>query len=261
MILSVGCKSNPDTKDSDAEDLIKEQPATANRAAVDQSEVDALVEAAKRSLEAQKWETAIEAYDRAIQIDPNNWELYADRAIAESKKPNFIAAIASMRKAMELGGEREWKAWFNLGNIYQNRGLYNESIEAYRVALGFQDKPHLDTLINLSSGYIFLSRFDEATATLDYIIEISPREPRAFHNLALILHMQRKFPEAEKAYAEVHDLAPDFAQSYFNRGDVLATLKRYEEAVASFERYVELEPNGPYVRRAKNLIDLYRGKM
>lgn len=39
------------------------------------------------------------------------------------------------------------------------------------------------------------------------------------------------------------DLAPDFAYSYYNRGNVLSQLKDYHAAIVSYDEAIELEPN------------------
>ena len=39
------------------------------------------------------------------------------------------------------------------------------------------------------------------------------------------------------------DLAPDFAYSYYNRGNVLSQLKDYRAAIVSYDEAIALEPN------------------
>ena len=184
LTISTGCKSKPETKDS--EELIKEMPEEKSR--VNKEASEAFVKKALDAVALKDWRTAARQYGNAIKNDPDNWRLYMDRAIAQSKTPDFLSAISTMRQAMEKGGEREWIAWFNLGNIYQNRGMYYESIQAYRVAHGLTSEPNLDVLVNISSGYIFLGQYDKAQETLSYILSIEPQELRALHNEAMILH-------------------------------------------------------------------------
>ncbi len=253
--ISLGCKSSPQPQNPTAEEtvLTNTPQATAQAPDAEQSEQDVAywTKKADEAIAGEQWEAASAAFTQALELRPNDWELYLDRAIVESKQPDFLSAIADIERAMELGGKRDWRTWFNLGNIYQNRGLYAESVEAYRVAIGLQDRPHLPTLLNLASGYTFLRDFDAARTTLEYVLGLSPSDPRALHNLALLEHMQRKFTEALEGYQMALDADPTFAQSHFNRADVLAELQRYEEAAAAYERYIELDPDGPYVVRAR----------
>lgn len=42
---------------------------------------------------------------------------------------------------------------------------------------------------------------------------------------------------------KVIDLAPDFAYSYYNRGNILTWLKDYRAAIVSYNEAIALEPN------------------
>lgn len=255
VTFSVGCKSKPETKGSN-EQLIKEMPEEKTR--VNKEASEALVQKALESVASRDWRNAERYYGAAIKNDPDNWRLYMDRAIAQSKVPDFLGAISTMRQALEKGGEREWVAWFNLGNIYQNRGMYYESIQAYRVAHGLTTEPNLDILVNISSGYIFLGQYDEAQETLSYILSIEPQELRALHNEAMILHLQREYDKALLAYDAVLAIDSSFAQSHFNKGHAFTALKRFREGAAAYERYLQIEPDGPYATRAKTRAEALR---
>lgn len=258
MFLGVGCRTKQDAEQhSDSGAMIKETDTVARAnapAEFDKRRYDANLKAAEIAIKDEDWRLAAKAYKRAIEANPNEWELYMDLAVVQSKIPQFLNAIDSIEQAIDRGGAEDWRTWYNLGNIYQNRGMYAESIEAYRVSRTFQEKPHIPTLLNISSGYIFLRRYEEAKETLDYIASLSPREVRIYHNLALIDHLQRKYDVALKGYEQALDLDPKFAQSHYNRGDVLINLKRYDEAAAAYGEYVRLEPEGPYIKRARNKI-------
>jgi tetratricopeptide (TPR) repeat protein len=258
MFLGVGCRTKQDAEQhSDSGAMIKETDTVAKANSpeeIDTRRYDANLKAAEIAVQEGDWRLAAKAYQRAIEANPNEWELYMDLAIAQSKIPQFLNAIDSIEQAIDRGGAEDWRTYYNLGNIYQNRGMYAESIEAYRVARTYQDKPHVPTLLNISSGYIFLRRYEEAKETLDYIASISPREVRVYHNLALIDHLQRKYEVALQGYEQALSLDPSFAQSHYNRGDVLINLKRYDEAAAAYGEYTRLEPEGPYIKRARNKI-------
>lgn len=259
LSVGVGCKGSSNTVPDDQGSLITtpqdQQLPDTNAASAP------FITKATVALEANDWKRAIQAYNKAIEADPNNWELYMDRAIAESKKPDFRTALASMRTAMEMGGDRDWLAWYNLGNIYTNRGMFAEASTAYRVSLGLQDTPHMETLLNLSGAYIFLFRFDEARSTLDHMLTMTPSDHRVIHNHAMIFHLEQRYDEALAGYDNALELEPTFAQSHFNRADVLSKLKRPQEARAAYQAYLKYEPEGAYATRARNRIEMLTQKI
>ncbi len=251
------CTTSPDTKDSGSGDLIKETPDPSGQGNKD---ISAEISAGNAAFASGKWADAASAWSKAADKRPA-WDVHMNHAIALSLKPDFEASIAEMSKAMNAGGDKQWQAWFNLGNIYTNRGLYAEAITAYRAGLSLHSQPHIDSLLNISAGYMFLSKFDEARATADYIVQLAPNDPRAHHNLALILQLEERYDRALEAYEAVHRIDPQFAQTYYNKGIVLGRhLKRGRDGAASLKRYIDLDPNGPYVRRARKTMELYNNQ-
>ena len=53
--------------------------------------------------------------------------------------------------------------------------------------------------------------------------------------------MQKQYAEAIEVYKEILAIDPDFAMAHGGMGDALFRLERYEEAINSLERSVELE--------------------
>jgi tetratricopeptide (TPR) repeat protein len=256
LIPIAACGTPDEKKDNDralTEKQVKQDNPTTD---------NAHAKAGHEALARGDYRAAEQAYARALSRYPEAWELRMNRAIALSHIPDFEGAMGEMRQAAQQGGKESWLFWYNLGNLYQNRGMYEESVTAYRAALSLHRTPNVDILLNLGAGYLFVQRYEEARQTFDYVVELAPRDPRAYNNLALLLQMQRKYPEALAAYEQVHMLDPNYAQAYFNKADMLGGgMNRHAEAIAAFERYIELEPNGPYVGRAKNRIDVMRAKL
>ena len=248
------CSSAPEPKKDSALIDTTASASVQDTEATRKQETDSLIRAANAAVITKAWPRAIKAYDQAIALNPQSWEFLVDKAILQAKTADFPGAIESMRQAMRQGADKNAKAWVELGNIYQNRGMYHEAIRAYRVALGLEEQGRPETLLNLSSAYIFISKFQDANDTLNYVLQKSPNDPRALHNQALIAQLQKDHAAAVQMYDALLLKHPNFAQSHYNRGHVLMLMNQYEDAIGSFSRYVELEPDGPYANRAKNMV-------
>ncbi|XP_061996667.1 protein SGT1 homolog B [Rosa rugosa] len=72
------------------------------------------------------FELAVDLYTQAIAVDPNNPELYSDRAQANIKAKNFTEAVADANKAIELD-ESLYKA-------YLRKGIACLELEEYQTA-------------------------------------------------------------------------------------------------------------------------------
>jgi len=62
-------------------------------------------------------------------------------------------------------------------------------------------------------------------------------------NLAINEHRQRNFQAAVKIYDLICAKAPDHAEIHINRGAALRELKRYDDALASFDHAINLNPS------------------
>jgi tetratricopeptide (TPR) repeat protein len=60
---------------------------------------------------------------------------------------------------------------------------------------------------------------------------------------------------AEAAFRKILELDPTFAVAYYQLGMVSVNKGANEEAIAEFEKYLELEPDGANVATATGILD------
>lgn len=73
-------------------------------------------------------------------------------------------------------------------------------------------------------------------------VELKPEWGRAYHELAAVLSNAHRFEEAEKVFAESAHLNEDWHIFHAGRGQNLMWMGRYEAAIESLGRSIELEP-------------------
>jgi len=56
------------------------------------------------------------------------------------------------------------------------------------------------------------------------------------------LHDAGKYEEAVASYDKAIEIKPEFADVWNNKGEALRVLKKYEEAIASFDKAIEIKP-------------------
>ncbi len=83
-------------------------------------------------------------------------------------------------------------------------------------------------------------KWAEAEAAHRTALVLDPKAVNASFNLALVLFRQRKTQEALQVLDDLEKNAPDFAEQYALRGEILRAEKRNDEAVAAFSRAVAL---------------------
>jgi tetratricopeptide (TPR) repeat protein len=72
--------------------------------------------------------------------------------------------------------------------------------------------------------------------------ETRPEHAGAFNNRGIILHWVKRFDEALASYDRALVVRPGDAKVLYNRGNTLKELKRFDEALASYDRALAVRP-------------------
>src|SRR5947207_14607264 len=80
------------------------------------------------------YEGAVEAFEKAVEINPNDARARYNLALAQQYLGDSELAIAGYRRAIDLDPQLV-DAYINLGNLYGELGLHEESLETLQQAL------------------------------------------------------------------------------------------------------------------------------
>ena len=82
----------------------------------------------------------------------------------------------------------------------------------------------------------------------------------AYYNRGNALHELKRFEEAVASYDRALTLRPDYAEAHSNRGNALHALKRFDEALVSYDRALAVRPDDAeaHSNRAATLHELGR---
>ncbi len=163
---------------------------------------------------------AAAAYRKALELDPDDAEVYRALGLLHSQSGDVEAAVAALRRSLELDGERPL-TWVNLGVALNAYGDPAGAAAAYQRALG-----------------------------------LDAREPLAHFNLGNLRLRSGDLPGAAEAYAAAVAADPGLARGHFNLARTLIQLERYREALPHARRAVEFEPDYDLARQM--LSDLER---
>lgn len=98
------------------------------------SEVNLYNSRGYNSFKKGQFDLAIADYNRALEIDPNDPMVLANRAIAYAAKGDFDKAIADYTKAVEVN-PKDFRVYYNLGLTYINKGDFDKAIYYFNKTL------------------------------------------------------------------------------------------------------------------------------
>jgi tetratricopeptide (TPR) repeat protein len=193
--------------------------------------------AGKTALDAKQFPEAIEALTKASELDPKQPVVWTH--LAES-----YSGLAKTKTGEEQAG------------------LFAKAYDAYQKAIEL--KPDAATLNNYALALAAGKKFPEAQAELTKAAQLDPAGAgRYFYNLGALLVNNGQSDPAAEAFKKAMEADPNYADAYYQYGILLiskATTTAEGKVIPvagtkeAFQKYMELQPNGPYAETAKAML-------
>jgi len=121
-------------------------------------------------------------------------------------------------------------------------GKYEEAIEYNDKILELNPK---DEKAWLNKGFYLanLGRYEEAIECLDEVLKIDPNYTGAWSNKGVALQKLDRYEEAIKYYDKALEIDPNYKYAWTSKGVALQKLDRYEEAIKYYDKALEIDPN------------------
>ena len=171
---------------------------------------------------------ALEAYEAALTLDPDDADLLCGLARLARRMDMPAQALALWDQVLAIAPTR-LEALDGRGRSLADMHLYEEAVQVLRAAI------------------------------LDH-----PHEARLWNTLGAALNQQGEGASALVFFDEAARLEPDFAAALYNRGDVRFDLGQLEEAEGDFDaaaRCAASPAQTAVVTFARGLLNLHRGEL
>lgn len=186
------------------------------------------------------WENAEASYQRAIALDPDYAEAYANLGTIRKNQKKYSDAIQLYRRSLELhpGDPRNLT---NLGVVYCETGAYAEAIGPSREAVVLA--PDMgEAWICLGVALRRLGRNREAVDVLRRATALAPKDTNAACNLGAALHALGDDREAVKALHAAIAANPNDALPYLHLGNLWRNRQKWERAEQCYQKVLEIDP-------------------
>jgi predicted O-linked N-acetylglucosamine transferase (SPINDLY family) len=183
---------------------------------------------------------AREALETALRLQPGNIEAGSNLASALLAEGDADAAVALLEKVVEARpGDPALRN--NLANALRAAGNNEGARGAYLAALTVAPN-HLGAILNLAAVELALGRHRDAEARLRAVLDVEPH-PEALLLLGHVLHHRWCFADAQAAYDQAAQRAPDDARHPYQAGLMADEQHHYAEAAQRYRRALQLDPS------------------
>jgi len=186
-----------------------------------------------------EYEKAIEAYKRAIELNPDAEESYYHLGMAYSSLGRYKEAVKAYDRAIRIKKDYA-AAHYNLGHAYSNLNQYDKAIRAFRQAIQYEPD-NVEAYFALGNAYYDSGREEKAVDTFEEAIRRNPDNPYAYYNLGLLYFPAGPHARAVEAFTQSIVRDPRYTGAYFHRAYAYLLLGRGESAAADAETYLALK--------------------
>jgi len=212
----------------------------------------------------QNWQKAFEAYQAAIDIDPDYAAAWAGLAFTVVQQagfgyieyePGVAKALAAAQRAVELEPKLAL-GWVSLSQI-QAGYLWDWEAGLESAERALQLAPaNSEVLVQVAEVTGMLGQLERSLAASQAAVELDPLNLAAISQLAGMYGTLGRFEEAEKQILYLLGLNPTYASAHSSYAFVLLRMGRLDEALAQAEK----EQEEVWRLLAKSVILFSQGK-
>ncbi|HEY9778184.1 MAG TPA: tetratricopeptide repeat protein [Planktothrix sp.] len=208
---------------------------------------------------------AIEAYLRAVKIDPKNAVAHYSLGRLLQESGDNDKAIIEYKAALQINPNFA-DAHNNLGVAYGAKGDYNGSIAEFQAALKVnpelpqaqQNLGYAQAHTSLGITYFKQGDYDRAFDEYKKALKIDPGFADAQYNLGLLYQKKGEVETAVGHYQAAIKLDPKNAKPHNNLGVAYSQLNKVDLAEAEYRQALKLNPN--YQEAQQNLTSLLQSQ-
>ncbi len=206
--------------------------------------------------ELKAWDAADADFHKALLMpldDNSRYVLFVNRGVLRIRQERYADAIADLNEAIKLK-PTEYQAFVNMAQAYRRLNDLDAALKQLDLAIGHE--PSLAHLYRLRAR-LHLERNEPAMALADFDQTIqrensdSPFRTEDHVERGRLLLRDGQHSESLAAFDAALELQKDHSLAQRLRAETLFHLRRFEEVIESFDRYLE---NG------KPLESVYRGR-
>jgi tetratricopeptide (TPR) repeat protein len=207
-------------------------------------------EVAEKFVKGNNYEGAIDAYTKALELDPNYFKAYSSRAECYEKVNKKDKAVEDYKKAIAFT-PKEKELYYRAGVLLVDLQKYSEADQLLRKAIE-RDKSYTEA-IEAEVKVLFLLKDYTYGLVVNQLAIDDKKTAMNYYNQGVFHDSLRNYTEAEKFYKSAKSVDSKFIPGYVGMALAEVKLNKPDEALANCNAALLKDPNNLDVFYAKSL--------
>jgi len=186
-------------------------------------------------------ESALLAFERAVEINPTLSESRANLGNIYLKKGLVDEAINEYRRALQIN-PNDAKTHNNLGNAYTQQESLHRAVAEYRRSIGL-DPSFVDAHKNIAIAYAQQERFGYAISSLRTAINLDPKDAGCYSQLGDVYSQMNDYKAAMDQYKKALRIKRDFAEPHYGLALCYNRLGLVNDEIHEYEQALAIKPH------------------
>jgi tetratricopeptide (TPR) repeat protein len=195
-------------------------------------------------------EEAVVVLEKALAVDPQHWKAHNNMALASIDIGELELAEAHYRESLAI--EPQAAIYNDLGFVLERQGLGEDAAEAYRKALQL-DPASASAHYNLGAFLARTGEYEEAEGHLRAAVEEDPNT-QAYTGLGIVQLQQGRADEAVGSLRAAIDVDPKNAAAYDALGTIFVQQGMLQEAESTYRQLVRNQPSAAAHRELAHVL-------
>jgi protein O-mannosyl-transferase len=204
--------------------------------------------------EQEKWQLALEDYNKAIADDSVYMHAYNNRGIARATLKDFAGAMEDYNAAIKLKSDY-YEAFYCRGNLYLDLHDTVNAMKDYSAALKINPY-HTGTLNNRGLLKRALKDYNGAMEDFNLSIKANPSNAEAYVNRALLKADMGDNTGAEQDNEKALELNPSYGYGHMQRGNARLFKKDYQGALSEYNLAIRFDPKNAEAYYQRGLVKI-----
>ncbi len=191
-----------------------------------------------------KLDIAEKLLNELYAIEPNNEEIYIQKANIYSKRDQHEKAVELLKIALQYTDD-----YADVYNLIGMEYLFMDNLELAKesfIKCLEEDIEDQSALYNVVYCFEFLDQNEDAISYLDNYIEKNPYSEIAWHQKGRLHYGLKDYENAIRAFDYATLIDDEFLGAFMEKAKALERLEKYDEAIESYSRTIELDDATSY---------------